>query len=77
VSLVLSFVAGVIVVGASPASDGAVSTDAVSAFFFFFLRFRGGRFFFSGSAGGTSSRAHLLEATSESLSPSSSASLFQ
>jgi hypothetical protein len=47
----------------------AVST---TSFFFFFL-FRGGRFFFSDSR----SSSHLLDATSESETPSSSAVDFQ
>ena len=49
------------------------TTDAVSVSFFFFFRLRGGRFFFSGCAFTASVKSALLEATSESLSPSSSA----
>jgi hypothetical protein len=63
---------------ASPFSEGTGETvlqiDAASAFFFF-LRLRGGLFFFSCSAAASS--PCLLEATSESLSASSSACEFQ
>lgn len=55
-----------------------VSTDAVSSLFvFFFFRLRGGRFFFSDSNGCCSSTSHLLEANSDSDSPSCSAMAFQ
>lgn len=64
--------------GAGERSGREEEIDAVSAasFFFFFL-LRGGRFFFSGSASGSKSASHLLDATSESETPSSSAVDFQ
>ena len=60
----------------SPTSDGAGVTlvDGVGVIelaFFFFL-FRGGRFFFSGFGGSIISSPNLLEAHSETDSPSSS-----
>ena len=54
--------------------DAADAVSAAARFLFFFFLFLGGRFFFSGCAGsaGFSSNAHLLDAISELLSPSSS-----
>ena len=49
-----------------------VAAAAASATLFFFLRFLGGRFFFSGSTGAGGSSPILLDAHSDTDSPSSS-----